>query len=296
MKSSVTELEEMSQHTSLAVSFLEGVEKRRRMLRARVRETATALARSPTWSHALEAHPILQQQPEKGTSEMVEPLSTEGFSEQPPPPPPDDKVQSILTAYQKETTVHGFSDQLPPPPPPPPPPDEKEEHSIIPARKAPLSVPEEMHLAMNEVMALQGREMLENWSVNAFARLRQAVLHAAQLPEDEQLEALSVEAADADQVASFLLHFSQRNPIRQKQVQEVLTVLSSSKQWLRALQKSPALAHAPPDVQDFVARAGNAKKKRPRKNMQDMFQEVIGWMACGKKEAQRVTKPSAGGS
>jgi hypothetical protein len=168
-----------------------------------------------------------------------------------------------------------------------------------------LPVAEQFHLAVQAVLAIDTHILFENWSVSAFAQLRKAALHAAQLPRNEMLDVLDAEAADGADVLLTLIDIVHESPIRDHQVCEVLGILLECPSWRKAADASPALkeriathGYTSPEVLAKLEGALQAQAKA--KGRSNIFSQKVKrqlkhlMFGCGQKRGEGVSSPRSG--
>lgn len=308
MKSPVTELDPQAEHAELVVLFLLGLRERRRHQRARVVETAKALMRSEAWEQEIQKHPRLLQVtsptlppppalPTPPASTLL--LQVTGLALPPLPLPaplsvsPSGVPPSVENSQVQCETMPTAVVDLPAATDSP-----AAEPTTL--KSLPPSVAEEFHQGVWAVIEINSLVLFENWSVSAFAQLRQGALHVAQLPADSRHEILQAEAEHCKAVLTFLIDFVKSNTFFSNQVCEVLHILLACPSWLEQIHASEIMPRMddgiPPQVRAFFekvlerkanSRASDRWGKRVRKQLKHWL------LGCGQKKGAGVTSPRA---
>jgi hypothetical protein len=322
LKSNVTVLDQQVEHADVVAVFLLGIRERQRQKRSRVVETAKALMRSKLWEQEIQKHPLLlqvsspitksvaddsaqqpntlcvdvakqqtdidaaKQQPTEATrAPTAADFAPWGRSEEShdsseaapqsfPPPLHDDQSATTYIAGPPCDTVVGppSAESLPP------------VVTTIISSTLPPSVAEGVHQGIEAVLSIDNILQRENWSISAFAQLRQAILRAAQLPADELQEILDEEVEYSSDVLFFLIDIAKNHPIRKQHVCEVLNILMANSSWLKNVDGSVLRKHmdgvphgVPPEVRAIVERHLGSRRKRDR-----LAKKLKGFFMCGR--------------
>lgn len=330
MKSPVTELNPKAEHAELVVLFLLGLRERRRHQRARVVETAKALMRSEAWEQEIQKHPLLLQitsptlPPPPASTLLLQvtglalpsppppaPLSVDSAAASPPEAPPSVENSQVhcetmptavvdlpaATDSNPSATTCMSEDSIAVEAMPV---DTSSAAEPTTLKSLPPSVAEEFHQGVWAVIEINSLVLFENWSVSAFAQLRQGALHVAQLPADSRHEILQAEAEHCKAVLTFLIDFVKGNTFFSNQVCEVLHILLACPSWLERVHASEIMPcmddGIPPQVRAFFEKTFERKAnsrpsdrwgKRVRKQLKHWL------LGCGQKNGAGVTSPRA---
>jgi hypothetical protein len=164
--------------------------------------------------------------------------------------------------------------------------------SLAPATSLPPSLADQMHFAVQAVLASTTHTFeIERHMVAAFEPLRKIAVHAAQMPADETRELLDGQAEHAAAVLTFLVDIVSGRPLmRSSQVCEVLDILLQHRSWQKAARGCPALLDkiqsisTPPQVQVCFEKIPKAKQsvgQRARSRLQRLI--ICG---CGSNKGQ----------
>lgn len=160
-----------------------------------------------------------------------------------------------------------------------------------------VPVTEQLHLAVQAVLAIDTHTLFENWSISAFAQFRKAVLHVATLPALEMTDAIDEQAAHSVEVLHYMLDVVKGSPIRNIQVCEVLGILLRCPGWQKAAGRSPALMNriSPKDTTaEVMACFKKLELESGKQNRGGFLKRLRRWLrGCGQKDGQGVTCPTA---
>jgi hypothetical protein len=162
-----------------------------------------------------------------------------------------------------------------------------------------LSVADEFHQGIQAVLGINSHVLFENCSVSAFVQLRRGALHAAQLPNGEFDEILHAEVEHCVPVFCFLVRFVNSNPIRNRQVCEVLNILLNCPRWREAGCENVAHCfeeHTPPEVREVIEERLHTKRggKEIGNFAKNAKKQLKRWIfGCGQKRGEGVSSPRA---
>lgn len=293
MKSPVIDIDAKSEHAKLAAAFLLGIYERRRTHRARVVETAKALARSKCWEEMLQTYPLLLPPVVQAEASVL--LATTSAEQEMATvsdfPQVSESLSSVPIAARQVAAEPAC---LP-----------KEQTQEIPSLFEDIAlidvpVTEQLHLAVQAILAIDTHTLFENWSISAFAQFRKAVLHVATLPALEMIDAIDEEAAHGVEVLNYMVDIVKGSPIRNNQVCEVLGILLQCPGWQKAAGSSPALMNrishhdTTPEVMACFKKIELEMGKQNRGSFLQKLKRLRRWLhGCGQKDGHGVSSPAA---